>query len=206
MIELNRSKEELMARAREVIDREATAIQSLLGQMDGSLYDIVRLLANCMGHVLVTGAGTSRFVAERFAHLLCCCGTPALFIHASDSLHGGAGAVMPNDLVFIISKGGQSIEINQFARIAKSRGAKIIALTEKPASPLGEISDVIYSIAVEGEIDPYGMIATGSSLTNCAACDVLCILLLEAKGYTQSQFGETHPSGTVGIRLKRESC
>jgi D-arabinose 5-phosphate isomerase GutQ len=194
-------EEALIRRAREIAGHESQAVQELAAQFDASLLPVVESLLNCPGHVLVTGAGTSRAVAERFAHLLACCGTPALFIHAADALHGGAGAIKPGDVVYIISKGGQSQEINQFAEIARQRGARIIAHTEKPASPLGRMADQVFHIVAPDDVDPYGMIATGSSLVNSAACDALCVLLLELRGYSREAFGQTHPGGAVGKRL-----
>jgi len=190
-----------LERARAVVELESNAIKELAPQFDESLLKVLDLLFICRGHVLVTGVGTSRAVAERFAHLLSCCGTPALFIHAADSLHGGAGAIKPEDVVYIISKGGQSIEINQFARLAHQRGAVVIAHTEKPDSPLGQMSDIVLQIIARSEIDPYGMIATGSSLVNSAACDAICVLLLERRGYSKDEFGQTHPGGAVGKQL-----
>jgi len=192
---------ELVTRAREVIEREAQAVRALVDQFDDGLADVVALLLNCRGHILVAGAGTSHAMAQRFAHLLSCCGTPALCISATDSVHGGAGAITANDVVFIISKGGHSAEINQFADIARARGAKIIAQTEDPASPLGQISDAVFNVRTMGDVDPYGMIATGSSLVNGAAGDALCVLLLESRGYSREDFGLTHPGGAVGKKL-----
>ena len=192
---------DLVRRAREVVEAEARAVQALAGQFDDSLVDVVRLLLDCEGHVLVSGAGTSHAVARRFAHLLSCSGTPALCVSAADSLHGGAGAITNRDVVYLISKGGQSAEINQFAEIARARGARIIAQTEAPGSPLGQISDAIYVVKALGDVDPYGMIATGSSLVNSAAGDALCVLLLELRGYSRDDFGATHPGGDVGKRL-----
>ena len=107
-------------------------------------------------------------------------------------------------MVFIISKGGHSAEINQFAELAKTRGALVIAQTENPESPLAQISDAVYKVKAIGDVDPYGMIATGSSLVNAAACDVLCVLLLERRGYTKEEFGVTHPGGAVGKKLAEE--
>lgn len=194
----------LVSRARAIIEREARAVQRLAPQMDEGLADVVRLLLDCRGHVLVTGAGTSRAVAERFAHLLSCCGTPALFVHAADCLHGGSGAITANDVLFAISKGGRSAEINGLAEIARARGARVIAQTEDPDAPLARLSDLVYRVVAQGDIDPYGMIATGSSLVNAAAGDILCVLLLEMRGYSRDQFGRTHPSGAVGHRLAGE--
>jgi D-arabinose 5-phosphate isomerase GutQ len=198
-------REETVLRAKEIVLREADAVRALAGQLDDSLAGVVSLLLNCRGHVLVTGAGTSRAIAQRLAHLLSCSGTPSLFISASDGLHGGSGAVTPDDVVFLISKGGHSGEINQFAEIARTRGAKLIAQTENPESPLAKMSDAVFKVKAVGEVDPYGMVATGSSLVNSAAGDVLCVLLLEQRGYTKEAFGQTHPGGAVGKKLVEDS-
>jgi len=194
-------RKEIVLRAKEIVQREAKAVRALATQLDDDLADVLSLLLNCKGHVLVTGAGTSRAIAQRLAHLLSCSGTPSLFISASDGLHGGSGAVTKNDVVYLISKGGHSAEINQFAEIARSRGAKLIAQTENPGSPLAQMCDAVYKVKAEGDVDPYGMVATGSSLVNGAAGDVLCVLLLELRGYTQEAFGQTHPGGAVGKKL-----
>ena len=196
--------QEMLARARDVVECESQAVADLKRQFTDQLAAVAEMILDCPGHVLVAGAGTSRAVAQRFAHLLACCGTPALFINAADAIHGGAGSVTNRDIVYIISKGGQSAEINRFAQIAKDRRARIIAHTEKPDSPLGRLSDAVFHIVAPESADPYGMIATGSSLTNAAACDVLCVLLLELRGYTKDQFGRTHPGGAVGVKLDAE--
>jgi D-arabinose 5-phosphate isomerase GutQ len=199
------SADEMIAIAAQVIEAECAAVLSLKGQFESGLAHVARMLLECRGHILVAGAGTSRAIAQRFAHLLACCGSPGLFISAADAIHGGAGAVGDKDIVYIISKGGQSAEINRFAQIVKARGAKVIAHTEKPDSPLGVISDAVYHVVAPADVDPYGMIATGSSLVNAAACDVLCTLLLRMRGYTKEEFGHTHPGGAVGVRIQQES-
>jgi D-arabinose 5-phosphate isomerase GutQ len=196
------SKSEILKRAREVVLREAEGVRLLADQLDEGLSDILEIILHCKGHVLVIGAGTSRAIAQRLAHLLSCSGTPALFISASDGLHGGSGAVTSNDVVYVISKGGKSSEINEFAAISKSRGARIVAQTENPDSPLAKMSDVVYMVKAIGDVDPFGMVATGSSLVNGAAGDVLCVLLLGLRGYSREQFGETHPGGAVGEKIE----
>ena len=192
----------LVEKAKNVIKLEAEAVMQLADQIDDSIGDVLDLLLGCKGHVIVTGVGTSNAMARRLAHLLSCSGTPAVFLHAADSLHGGAGAITASDVVIAISKGGRSAEVNEFARIARERGAKIVALTENPNSPLAEMSDAIYRVVATTDVDPYGMIATGSSLVNGAAGDVLCVLLLELRGYTREEFGKTHPGGAVGKKLQ----
>lgn len=195
---------EMLERARRVIESEAEAVSSLKDQLTEELAEIVDMIINCKGHVLTAGAGTSWTIAERFAHLLTCCGTPALFVNAANAIHGGSGSITKEDIVYVISKGGQSAELNDFVRIARDRGAKIIAHTEKPDSELGRLSDAVYHVVAPEDVDPYGMIATGSSLVNAAACDVLCILLLELRGYTKEQFCQTHPGGAVGEKLRKK--
>jgi len=197
------SSEQMLRRAREVIELEVKALCDLQSQLNEEITKIIEVILHCKGHVLVAGAGTCWAIAERFAHLLACCGTPALFINAANAIHGGAGSVTEKDIVYVISKGGQTAELNKFVQIAKDRGAKIIAQTEKPDSPLGRLSDVIYHVVATEDVDPYGMIATGSSLVNAVACDVLCVLLLELRGYTKDQFGRTHPGGAVGEKLRK---
>jgi D-arabinose 5-phosphate isomerase GutQ len=198
---LNTSAASLVARAKEVVEREAQAVRALADQFDESLAGVIDLMLNCQGHVLVAGAGTSHAMAQRFAHLLSCSGTPALCINAADSLHGGAGAVTAQDVIFVISKGGHSAEINQFVEIARQRGARVIAQTENPDSPLAHMSDAVFNVRAVGDVDPYEMIATGSSLVNGAAGDAICVSLLELQGYSREEFGETHPGGAVGRRL-----
>jgi arabinose-5-phosphate isomerase len=199
-----KSKKQMLTRARRIIQSESKALRALEERLPASLAEVVETLLDCKGHVLVAGAGTCWAVAERFAHLLACCGTPALFINAANAIHGGAGSVTEKDIVFVISKGGQTAELNEFVRIAKGRGARIIAQTERPDSDLGKLSDLVYQIVAPEDVDPYGMIATGSSLVNAAACDVLCVLLLELRGYTKEQFGRTHPGGAVGRKLRKD--
>ena len=106
------------------------------------------------------------------------------------------------DVVYVISKGGQSAEINQFAAIARRRGATLVAQTEDPASPLAEMCDAVFQVRAPEDVEHYGMVATGSSLVNGAAGEVLCVLLLELRGYSKEAFGQTHPGGAVGRKLQ----
>lgn len=195
------SLDALIAKAQTVVRREAEAVQALADQFDESLGQVLPLLLGCQGHVLVIGAGTSHAVAARFAHLLACCGIPAICLSAADGVHGGSGAVTPRDVVFAISKGGHSDEVNRFVEIARRRGARVIAQTEAADSPLARMADAIFKVEIAGDVDPYGMIATGSSLAAAAAGDALCVLLLELSGYTRDDFGITHPGGAVGKGL-----
>lgn len=194
----------LLQRAREIVCREAAAVASVAEQLDENLLAAVSLLLARRGHVLTLGAGTSRAVAVRFAHLLSCSGIPALALNPADALHGGAGAIMPDDVLFVISKGGRSREVNDIAAIARARGARVITQTETDDSPLAQLSDVVIIVSAGEGIDPFGMVATGSSLINCTVGDVLCVLLLELGGYSREAFGSTHPEGAVGEKLRQQ--
>ncbi len=195
-------KDKLISQAKQVIQKEAEGVMAVIGQIDDAFANAVDLLLNCPGHVLVTGSGTSSAVARRLAHLLSCCGTPALFIDAGDSRHGLSGAVTKDNVLIALSKGGHTAEILSLAKVARERGAKLIAITENPQSALGEISNVVLQVVAPADVDPYGMVATGSSLINSAVGDALCVTLLHLRGYSLEQFGQTHPGGAVGKKLK----
>lgn len=196
--------DEILQLASATIQQESAGIAALIDQLDQRFVEAVELILHCQGHVLVAGSGTSHPVAARLAHLLSCCGTPALFIHPGDSQHGLSGAVTERDTLIVISKGGETTEVNYLAQIAKKRGARLIGITEKPESTMGKLCDVVIRTQAPTEIDPYGMIATGSSLMNAALGDALCVVLLHIRGYSKQQFAETHPGGAVGHRLAVE--
>lgn len=188
-----------------VITEEAEALSQQKNHFQPDAFkEIVKTLSICKGHVLVAGMGTSRTIAARFAHLLACSGVPALFIHPADSRHGASGAVKEEDVVIGVSKGGRTEELNEFLEITSKRGATVIGFTEKPGSPLGNISDLVYKAVIPEGIDPLGMIATGSSLINGALMDAVCSAVLEETGYSKDEFAETHPGGDVGKRLEEE--
>jgi arabinose-5-phosphate isomerase len=188
--------------AKETIQMESAGVLAFVDQVDDNFTRAVKLLFSCQGHVLVSGSGTSHAVAVRLAHLMTVCGTPALLLDAGDSPHGGAAAVTEKDVLIALSKGGTTKELVFLASVAKERGAKIIAMTENPGSELGLLADVVLKVVAPLEGDPFGMIATGSSLMNCALGDALCVVLLHMRGYTVEQFGATHPGGAVGDKLK----
>lgn len=202
--EIAMNSEEILQLASGVIKGESEAVLQIVPQLGPSFIEAAQFLLNCKGHVLVAGSGTSHAVALRLAHLLSCCGTPALFIHPGDSQHGLSGAVRSEDVLIALSKGGETTEVNYLASHAKKQGATVIALTERPLSTLGQISDVVVHIVAPAGVDPYGMIATGSSLVNSAFGDALCVVLLQLRGYTKEDFSKTHPGGAVGIKIREE--
>ncbi len=193
-----------LARMRATLLREAAILEETARKLDEGSAAAVDLLLSTRGHVLAGGAGTSNAVARRFAHLLSCSGLPAVFLHPGDSLHGSSGAVRAEDTVVLFSKGGKTAEVNRFAAIAKERGAKIVAFTEAPESELGRMADAVVFVKIPADSDPFGMVATSSSLANAAVADAICEAVLHERGYTREAFAATHPGGAVGERIAKE--
>jgi len=196
--------EKRLERMKGTLRREAAVLGALADTLDPRAAEAAGVLLATRGHVLVGGAGTSNAVARRFAHLLSCSGLPAVFLQASDCLHGSAGAVKPEDTVLLISKGGRTAEVNDFARIAKARGARLIAMTESPESDLGRMADAVIPVKISADSDPFGMVATSSSLANAAVTDAICETVLVETGYSLREFAFTHPGGAVGQRIEKE--
>jgi arabinose-5-phosphate isomerase len=189
--------------ARKVILGESRMLEKIAGQIDVSLWQAVRLLVECQGHVIVSGVGTTGMVARRFAHLLCNVGCPALFLHAGDSLHGSSGAVRPEDVLVLLSKTGETQETCQLAELAAERGTPIITLTARPASTIGCLSSVVIEVETEKEVDPYdGLMAVGSSLAMEAVCDAMVFAVQAVKGTPQEAFLRGHPGGIIAAQDK----
>ena len=193
--------------ARETIRQDAAAVLAAEAAIDDGFMRAVELLLVCQGKVLVAGMGTSGATARRIAHLLSVGGTPSLYVHPADGLHGGLGAVTGSDVVVAISKGGQSGELNEFAERAKGRGATVVAMTAEPDSTLAALADAVILVRTPIEADPGGMIAMGSALANCAVGDALVVVLMRLRDYPWQAFEFTHPGGAVGraIEARREA-
>jgi D-arabinose 5-phosphate isomerase GutQ len=158
------------------------------------------MLLGTPGKVFVGGSGTSGAVARRMAHVLSVAGTPAVFLNPMDALHGASGAIGADDVVLLISNGGASTEVVESARIASAQGARIIAMTARPESELARLADHTVVVAVQGQADIGGVIATGITIAQSAYGDALAEVLMRARGYTWAQFMHTHPAGAVGMR------
>lgn len=195
--------EAALALARRTVERDAAAVAAVLPQLGESFLDALRLLLSCRGKILVTGMGTSGATARRIAHLLSVGGTPAVFVHAADGLHGGLGAVTPADCVIAISKGGESDELNEYVRRVRERRARVLTMTATPESTLALLGDVRLVIETPAGVDPGNMIAMGSALAMCSVGDALTVALMEIRRYPWEAFMRTHPGGAVGHRIQR---
>lgn len=190
---------------RKVWQSEADSLACLIKMMDpDGLAAVVKLLANCKANksrILTTGVGTSGAAAKKIAHTLSCIEIPAFFLSPADGVHGALGALQPGDTLIAISKGGGTEEIIKILPAIKSKGAKLIGVTENESSKLAQASDLLLKVRVEKEPDPFNMLATASTLAVIAVFDAIAVVLMEYTGYTKEQFLVIHPGGAVGQRL-----
>lgn len=184
--------------ARTAIAESARGLADLAAGVDESFARAASILRYCRGKVVLTGAGTNALVAQRTAHLLSVCGTPAFFIDAADALHGTLGALTRDDVLIAMSKGGGSADVNSFVRLAQLRHVKVIGMCSKPGAELLRRADVPVLVPTNDAADPGGFIAMGSTLAYSAWLDAMTLVLMRAKRYPWSDVLFTHPSGAVG--------
>jgi len=169
-----------------------------------SIIAAVETLARCKGRIVTSGCGTSGAAAKKIAHTLCCVERPAAFLSPADAVHGALGLLQPEDVLILISKGGGTAEIVNLIPACKTKGAKLIAVTENEQSVLAKNADITLAVKVKKEPCPFNMLATASTLSVIATFDAICIALMRYMGYTREQFAVIHPGGAVGHRLLTE--
>ncbi len=186
---------DMIAAARALIRAEADAIAQIAERLDESFIAAVRLVADCRGKVIVTGAGTSGAVAQRLAHLLATCGVTAFCIPPGDALHGESAMLTAGDLLIVFSKAGKSSDINAFARIARERGAQVMTWTASPQSELAMLSDQVILIEVDARAEGDGLLPFGSTLATAAYGDALTLMVKTLRGFDLATLAQTHPLG-----------
>jgi arabinose-5-phosphate isomerase len=191
----------VLKRAREVLDIEAEAIRTLKSHLGNSFKEAVDLILKTKGRVVVSGMGKTGIIAQKFSATLSSTGTPSLFLHLSEAVHGDLGRVTFDDTVIIISNSGSTEEIKQLLPFLKKIGAKIIALTGKAKSILAKYSDVVLDVSVKREACPLGLAPTASTTATLAMADALAVCLLELKGFKEKDFALFHPGGMLGKQL-----
>ncbi|MBC7233344.1 MAG: SIS domain-containing protein [Chloroflexi bacterium] len=196
--------DDILTQAREVIRAEGLALLHLADQLGDSFVQTVRLVSECRGRVLISGAGTSGTIARRLAHLLSCCGTPSFYVHPADALHGSSAAIVPGDVVIALSKAGQSAELNQFVAIARQRGAKVVSWTSDAESELAKCSDIVVLIQTDASAEGEGVYPFGSSLAHAAVGDALALLSMRIRGFKLTELLQTHPSGATAKLVSKE--
>jgi arabinose-5-phosphate isomerase len=184
---------------------EADALLAMKNRLsaatDDSFPDAVSLLLQCSSRVVVSGIGKSGHVARKIAATLASTGTPALFVHAAEALHGDLGMITENDAVVAISNSGEAAEFLAIIPIIRRMGAKLIAITGNPSSRLAKLADIHLDASVDKEACPLNLAPTASTTAALALGDALAVALLDARGFREEDFARSHPGGALGRRL-----
>jgi arabinose-5-phosphate isomerase len=190
-----------LATAIRVLEAEAAAIRNLVDRLGESFLRAVDLAEACSGKIAVTGLGKSGIICKKIAATLSSTGSPAIFLHASDALHGDCGLLTREDLVLAISKSGETAEILQLLNVAKRLGLSVIAMAGEAESKLAQYADVFLDVSVAEEACPFGLAPTTSTAAALALGDALAMSLMERKGFGKEDFASLHPAGSIGKKL-----
>ena len=191
----------ILSTAKETILLESNAIANLTNLLNSSFVEAVNFIFNSKGRVIVTGIGKSANIANKMVATFNSTGTPAVFMHAADAIHGDLGNVQENDTVICISKSGNTPEIKVLVPLIKNSNNKIVAITGNPDSYLGKNADFLLNSFVEKEACPNNLAPTTSTTAQLVLGDALAVCLLDLRGFTSSDFAKYHPGGALGKRL-----
>lgn len=189
--------------ATDVLQIEADSILNLKEQLNDNFCRAVQMVLDCQGKVVVTGIGKSGHIARKISSTMSSTGTASFYLHPAESSHGDLGVVSKKDLIIAISYGGEAAELNAIINYANRNDIQMIALTGKPESTLGKAATVVLNIFVKKEACPLSLAPTSSSTATLAMGDALAMAVLDQKGFTANNFAEFHPSGTLGLRLRK---
>ena len=192
-----------LALARKVLQTEAAAILALVDRLDERFERAVRLLLECRGHVILTGMGKSGLICRKIAATFSSTGTPALFLHPAEAIHGDLGVLQSTDVIVALSYSGETDELLRLLETIKRLGAKLIAITGDCGSTLATAADVALDCRVSEEACPMNLVPTASTTAALALGDALAMTLLVTKGFRQEDFASLHPGGKLGKRFLR---
>ncbi|OHB28347.1 MAG: D-arabinose 5-phosphate isomerase [Desulfuromonadaceae bacterium GWC2_58_13] len=187
--------------AKHVLRVEADAILALLDRIDGSFAQAVEMIFACKGRLVITGMGKSGLICQKVAATMASTGTPALFLHPAEGIHGDLGMLMKGDVVMAVSNSGETEEIARILPVIKRMGLPLISMTGNPGSTLARAGDVFLDISVKEEACPLGLAPTASTTATLAMGDALAVTLLIRRGFKEEDFALFHPGGTLGKRL-----
>ena len=187
--------------ASKTIETEAKSINNLLDYLNDDFVFAIKLLYNCKGRVIISGIGKSAIISQKIVATLNSTGTPAIFLHAADAIHGDLGIVQPDDVVICISKSGDTPEIKLLVSLIKNLGNKIIAIVSNQNSFLAQQADFKIYAFVENEACPNNIVPTTSTTVQLVLGDAIAVCLLELKGFSLSDFAKFHPGGAIGKKL-----
>jgi arabinose-5-phosphate isomerase len=195
------STDEIKQTAIDTINTEAEAIEKLTNYIDSDFINAVKNIYNSKGRLIITGIGKSANIANKIVATLNSTGTPAVFMHAADAIHGDLGIILKNDIVLCISKSGNTPEIKSLIPIIKNSGNQLIAMVSNTESYLANQADLVLKAHVEREACPNNLAPTSSTTAQLVIGDALAVCLLKMKGFSNEDFARFHPGGTLGKRL-----
>ena len=189
--------------ARKVLEIESRAILELVPRIDASFDRAIETLLACAGRVVVTGMGKSGLIGQKVSATLASTGTPSLFLHPAEAIHGDLGRIVKGDAVLAISYSGDTEEILSLVPQVKRLGAPLLAMTGQPRSALAAAADVHLDVSIREEACPLGLAPTASTTAALAMGDALAMALVERRGFTVDDFAVLHPGGRLGKKLLR---
>lgn len=190
-----------LKKAKDVILIEARAVKELATRLDETFLEAVDLIVKCKGRVVVSGMGKTGIIGRKIAATLSSTGTPSIWLHSAEAVHGDLGQVTKNDVVILISSSGETEETKRVIPLVKRIHAKIIAMTGNPESTLAKYSNVVLDVSVAKEGCPLGLAPMASTTVTLAMGDALAAALIEKRGFKKEDFAFFHPGGALGKRL-----
>lgn len=196
-----KNSKDIIATAKKTINIEAEAIKNLINLVDEGFENTVRTILNSKGRVIVTGIGKSAIVGSKIVATFNSTGTPSIFMHAADAIHGDLGNILKDDIVICISKSGNTPEIKVLIPLIKNYGNKIAAITGNTTSYLAQNADFVLNSYVEQEACPNNLAPTSSTTAQLVIGDALAVCLLELNDFSSKDFARYHPGGALGKKL-----
>lgn len=195
------NNETIIPVALRTIELEAQSVSGLKAFIDEGFIQAVKQVAATRGRLIVSGIGKSAIIAQKIVATLNSTGTPSVFMHAADAIHGDLGMIQPDDIVLVISKSGDSPEIKVLAPLVKNFGNTLIGMVGNTQSFLAQHSDIVLNTTVEQEACPNNLAPTTSTTVQMVMGDALAVCLMELKGFNTNDFAKFHPGGTLGKKL-----
>ena len=192
---------DIISLAKKTIRLQADSILEIANYIDNDFTKAVEIIKKCNGRLVISGIGKSAIIAQKIVATLNSTGTPAVFMHAADAIHGDLGMIQPTDIVMVISKSGNSPEIKVLAPLVKSFGNTLIGMVGNTDSFLALNSDIVLNTTVDQEACPINLAPTSSTTAQMVMGDALAVSLMELKGFGSSDFAKYHPGGTLGKKL-----
>lgn len=196
------TKDEIIQYATKVLNEEASSVSRLAGYLDEDFVSAVEEIEGCKGRVIVTGIGKSAIIGQKIVGTFNSTGTPAVFMHAADAVHGDLGIIQKDDVVICLSKSGNTPEIAILIPFLKENGNRLIAIVGAMDSLLAKEAHYVLNCTVEREASPNNLAPTSSAMAQLAMGDALASTLIKMRGFTSEDFAKVHPGGILGRRTR----